>query len=227
MPTTSSVQDYLKAIFHLTQNQERTTTGQLAAHLGVAPASVTGMLRRLAATDPPLVDYRRHRGVCLTPNGRRAALEVIRHHRLLEQFLYQVLGMSWDQVHEEAERLEHVISEAVEERIAALLGHPTHDPHGAPIPSADLHLPPDPAVPLTQLRPGQQGVVRRVSDRDAGLLRHLACLGLVPGTVFTVLQRTPYDDLLYLRLDARDEPVVIGPRLSQAIFVEVVTETVP
>lgn len=227
MATTPSEQDYLKAIFHLTQEQERTTTGQVAAYLGVAPASVTGMVRRLAEADPPLVDYRRHHGVRLTPAGRRAALEVIRHHRLLEQFLHQVLGMPWDQVHDEAERLEHVLSEAMEERIAALLGNPAYDPHGDPIPSVDLRLPPDAAVPLADLRPGQRGIVRRVSDRDAGVLRHLARLGLVPGTAFVVLQRTPYDDLLYLRLDARGEPVVIGPRLSRAIFVEAVVEATP
>lgn len=227
MATTPSEQDYLKAIFHLTQEQERTTTGQVAAYLGVAPASVTGMVRRLAEADPPLVDYRRHHGVRLTPAGRRAALEVIRHHRLLEQFLHQVLGMPWDQVHDEAERLEHVLSEAMEERIAALLGNPAYDPHGDPIPSVDLRLPPDAAVPLADLRPGQRGIVRRVSDRDAGVLRHLARLGLVPGTAFVVLQRTPYDDLLYLRLDAHGEPVVIGPRLSRAIFVEAVVEATP
>ena len=221
MPTTPSVQDYLKAIYHLCREQERASTSQIAARLGVTPASVTGMLKRLARQQPPLVDYRPHRGVRLTEEGRRAALETIRRHRLLEVFLHRFLGYPWDEVHAEAERLEHVLSPTLEARIAALLGHPAYDPHGDPIPTPNLEMPPDATVPLSRLQPGQRAVVRRVASGDADLLRHLARLGLTPGAVLTVVQRTAYDDPLHLRLEGRDEVVVVGPRLAGAVFVEI------
>ena len=223
MTTTPSVQDYLKAIYHLCQRHERATTTQIAAHLGVAPASVTGMLKRLAREEPPLVDYRPRRGARLTPAGRRAALETIRRHRLLELFLHQVLGCPWDEVHAEAERLEHVLSPTLEARIAALLGHPTHDPHGDPIPTPDLELPPDATLPLARLQPGQQAVVRRVASHDPDLLRHLSRLGLTPGVVLTVTRRTAYYDLLHLQPEGEAQPLVLGPRLQQAVFVEVLS----
>ncbi len=221
MPTSPSAQDYLKTIYHLCQEHPRASTTQIAARLGVTPASVTGMLKRLAHEQPPLVDYRPHRGVRLTPAGQRAALETIRRHRLLELFLHQVLGYPWDEVHAEAERLEHVLSPTLEARIAALLGHPTHDPHGDPIPSPDLELPPDATLPLSRLQPGQRAVVRRVASHDPGLLRHLSRLGLTPGAVLTVAQRTAYDGLLHLRPEGGQQPLVLGPRLQQAVFVEV------
>src|SRR5512141_419 len=166
---TDSIQDYLKAIYDLTQEGEPASTNALAARLGVEPASVTGMVQKLAAARPPLVDYRKHHGVRLTAAGRRAALEVIRHHRLLEAWLVKTLGYSWDEVHSEAEKLEHVISEEFEERIAASLGYPIRDPHGEPIPSPDLIMPADRSVALATVGGGQKAIVRRVDAQDLQL----------------------------------------------------------
>src|SRR5512142_799876 len=184
---TDSIQDYLKAIYELTVKSEPASTTALAARLGVEPASVTGMVQKLAAARPPLVEYRKHHGVKLTASGRRAALEVIRHHRLLETWLVKTLGYSWDEVHSEAERLEHVISEDFEERVAAALGYPLRDPHGEPIPSSELVMPTDESVPLQSLANGQKAVVRRVDAQDQGLLRHLEELHLIPGARLEVL----------------------------------------
>src|SRR4030095_16772984 len=139
---TISIQDYLKNIYELTENGEVATTNALSKKLNISAPSVTGMVQKLASAKPALVEYQKHQGVTLTKDGKKAALEVIRHHRLLEAWLVQTLGYSWDEVHEEAERLEHVISEDFERRIAAAMGHPTRDPHGEPIPTADFTLPP-------------------------------------------------------------------------------------
>lgn len=219
---TASIQEYLKQIYHLTASGEPVTTTALAERLRVKPASVTGMLRRLAQNEPPLIVYRKHRGVTLTADGRRAALEVIRHHRLLETWLVQTLGYSWDEVHEEACRLEHVISEAFEARLAALLGNPSYDPHGEPIPDPDLNLPPDTTQPLAALRPPQRGVVRRVYSEQADLLRYLEQKGLLPGTSFTVLDYSPFDGNLTIRLDVGDaSPFVLGLAVTLKVFVEV------
>jgi DtxR family Mn-dependent transcriptional regulator len=224
MPDTSpSVQDYLKAIYRLTREDGHASTNRIAAALGVAPASVTGMLKRLAAEEPPLVVYRRRHGASLAPAGERIALETIRRHRLLELFLVRVLGYGWDEVHEEAERLEHVISARMEARIARLLGEPAFDPHGHPIPTHDLTLPLSRPVPLTQAAVGVGGRVVSVSDDDPAVLRRLAELGLRPGVAFTVLRRTAGDDLAYLRVEGGSEDVVIGPALAGAIFVEVLS----
>ena len=148
-----SVEDYLKAVYELTREAERASTNGLAEYLDVAAASVTGMLQKLAESEPPLLEYRKHRGVQLTKEGEKVALETIRHHRLLELFLHEILGYDWDEVHEEADRLEHFISERFEERIAAALGNPQHDPHGDPIPGADLSLPEAPQTPFRPARP--------------------------------------------------------------------------
>ncbi len=218
--TSPSVQDYLKAIYQLTRGGGRATTNRLAARLGVAPASVTGMLKRLSNEQPPLVIYRPRRGATLTPAGERIALETVRRHRLLELFLVRVLGYGWDEVHEEAERLEHVVSERMAARIAHLLGEPAFDPHGHPIPAHDLSVPLSRAVPLTQAVTGAHGRVVSVSDADPAVLRRLSALGLRPGTGFTVEQRTSVDHLVYLRLDDDGQTVVVGPALAEAIFVE-------
>ncbi len=159
---TISIQDYLKHIYELTESGESASTNALAKELKVKPASVTGMIQKLASSKPPLVEYQKHQGVTLTRDGKKAALEVIRHHRLLEAWLVQTLGYSWDKVHEEAERLEHVISEDFERRIAAAMGHPTRDPHGELIPTEDLKMPVDESLPLSSLRPGQSGVLARI-----------------------------------------------------------------
>ena len=217
---TDAVEDYLKAIYELSSDDCPASTNQIAARMGVAPASVTGMLKRLAASDPPLLAYTRHHGALLTPAGRQVALEVIRHHRLLELYLQEKLGYSWDQVHDEADRLEHVISEDFEERIARALGDPLHDQHGDPIPTRDLHLPPQSETPLVELRDGQQGVIRRVRNDDPELLRFLHAAGLVPGKIIQVLQHSNFDDNLRLQVDEKE--IVLGPRVTGQIYMEVV-----
>ena len=214
---TTSIQDYLKAIYALTDEGGEASTNALAARLGVAPASVTGMLQKLAGLTPPLVVYRKHQGARLTPEGERAALEVLRHHRLLEAYLVESLGYSWDAVHEEACRLEHVISEEFEQRIAESLGHPERDPHGAPIPSAELVMPLDASTPLADLRPGDQAVVRRVACEDPDLLRRLEDLGLVPGSRLTV--RTQSAGSLTVRVAGKAE-ASIPQSMAGQVFVE-------
>jgi len=221
---THAVEDYLKTIYDLTQSQGRASTTQIAAVLNVAPASVTGMVKRLASTHPPLLEYQRHRGVVLTPEGEKIALEIIRHHRLLELFLYETLGYSWDEVDAEADRLEHVISEAFEARITAVLGDPTHDPHGDPIPTSDLKMPTHATLCLQDLRPNQSGTIQRVRDTDAELLRYLHSHGVVPQAGFTVLAYEPFDGNLTLQIEGRPTPVVLGPRITRQIFVECIEE---
>jgi DtxR family Mn-dependent transcriptional regulator len=219
---TQAVEDYLKTIFELISIHGRATTTQIAESLDIKPASVTGMVQRLAASDPPLVDYRKHRGVQLTPEGERVALEIIRHHRLLERFLQETLGFSWEEVHAEADRLEHVISEEFEERMAAVLGNPTHDPHGDPIPNRDLMMPSYATLCLAELQVGQQAIVKRVRDSDPELLRYLGKEGLIPGAGFKVLDYSPFDDNLKILVSGRNEPVVLGPNITCQIFVEMV-----
>lgn len=218
-PLTQSIQDYLKRIFELTREGQPASTNDLAAQLGVKPASVTGMVQKLASAQPPLVEYRKHQGVTLTEAGKRAALEVIRHHRLLETWLVRALGYTWDEVHEEACRLEHVISEDFEARMAAALGEPTHDPHGEPIPGPDLSMPPDSSTPLSSLRPSQSAVVQRVCASNPALLRHLDDLGLVPGALLEVVALSPFDGNLTVKVG--NQAPVIGPAITRNVFVEV------
>ena len=185
--TTESVDDYLKAILELGgAREERVTSNALAHHLGVRAASVTGMLQKLAAQKPPLVKYEKHRGVRLTAGGKMRALEVLRHHRLLERFLHEFLDYSWDEVHDEAERLEHFISERLEDRIAAKLGDPQTDPHGHPIPERSGALPVREEVLLSKWACGVPAVVSSVSDRDPAALREMTRLGLKPGVAITI-----------------------------------------
>jgi len=215
---TISVQDYLKAIYELTTGGEPANTTALATRLGIAPASVTGMIQKLSRIKPPLVEYRKHQGVKLTAQGRKAALEVIRHHRLIEAWLVQTLGYSWDEVHAEAEQLEHAISEDFEARIASALGNPERDPHGEPIPSVNLTMPEDTLLPLAALRKGQAAIVKRVNAENPELLRHLDSLGLVPGTKIEITDYSPYDNNLTVLID--DQDFVIGLAISTKIFVE-------
>ena len=216
---TQSIQDYLKHIYELSRDHGAAGTNELAASLGIAPASVTGMVQKLASAEPALVDYKKHQGSRLTPAGRKAALEVIRHHRLIEAWLVQTLGYSWDEVHEEAERLEHVISEDFERRIASAMGNPLRDPHGELIPTADLKMPPEDSTPLSALRPGQSAVIRRVVSSNADLLRHLDSLGLVPGAQVEVTDYSPYDQNLTVRV-GRGKTFVVGLNISSRIFFE-------
>jgi DtxR family Mn-dependent transcriptional regulator len=217
---TDSNEDYLKEIFELTAKGDRATTNRLAERLDVTPASVTGMVQKLAETDPPLLEYRKHHGVVLTDHGRNVALQTIRHHRLIEMFLHQILGYPWDEVHEEADRLEHVISEKMEERIAQVLGDPTHDPHGDPIPTRDLEMPPSTSVRLSELRDGQSAIVQRVRDSDPALLRHLMELGLKPDSRLYVQDFSPFDENLTIQVEGQVDPVVLGPRVTHQVYVD-------
>ncbi len=217
---TRVIEDYLKTIYDLTASNDRASTNQIAERMEVTPASVTNMVQKLASTEPPLLDYRKHRGVKLTPEGEKVALEIIRHHRLLEMFLHQTLGYSWDQVHDEADRLEHVISEELEERIATSLGDPQHDPHGDPIPTRELHLPESSEVTLSQLRPSRSAKVQRVRDSDPELLRYLSEMGIKPEARLDVLEYSPFDNNLQVQIEGREEPVVLGLRVTSQVYVE-------
>lgn len=219
-PLTPAVEDYLKVIYDLTCQQERASTREIAERMGVAPASVTGMIQRLAGGDAPLLEYKKHRGVALTREGKRAALEIIRHHRLLETFLHQTLGYSWDEVHAEADRLEHVISEDFEERIARALGYPLVDPHGEPIPTRDLDVPPGETLArLEDMRPEQAGVVQRVGDTTPEMLRYLSDIGLIPGAQVRVLEWFRFDGNLRLHVLGQASEIVLGPRITGQIYV--------
>jgi len=215
---TISIQDYLKNIYELTESGESASTNALAAKLKIKPASVTGMVQKLASAKPALVDYQKHQGATLAKEGRKAALEVIRHHRLLEAWLVKTLGYSWDEVHEEAERLEHVISEDFERRIAAAMGNPDRDPHGELIPTADLKMPLDNTAPLSTLRPNQTGIVQCVKAADTELLRHLDSLGLVPGVQIEVKEYSPFDHNLTVRVGRKS--TVLGLNITSKIFIE-------
>jgi len=215
---TISIQDYLKTIYELTENDESATTNALAQKLNISAPSVTGMIQKLASSKPALVEYQKHQGVTLTKDGRKAALEVIRHHRLIEAWLVQTLGYSWDEVHEEAERLEHVISEDFERRIAAAMGHPTRDPHGDLIPTEDLKMPVDESTPLSALRPGQTTTILRVRASDPNLLRYLEELSLIPGAQIEVKEHSPFDHNLTIKIGRKS--VVLGLNITSQIFVE-------
>ena len=219
MKTSTSTQDYLKRIYELTECGEPASTNDLARELNIKPASVTGMIQKLAAEKPALVEYQKHQGVTLTTSGKRAALEVIRHHRLLEAWLVQTLGYSWDEVHEEAERLEHAISEDFERRIAAALGHPTRDPHGELIPTEDLKMPADDSTPLSALRPNQSATIQRVISQDPDLLRHLESLGLIPGIQIEVTEYSSFDNNLTVKVGKKQN--VLGLNITTKIFVEI------
>jgi len=217
---THAIEDYLKTIYDLSRSNERASTTQLAKALDVTPASVTGMLQKLAAAQPPLVDYQKHQGAVLTAEGEKIALEILRTHRLLELFLHKTLGYSWDQVDAEADRLEHVVSDEFEERIAQALGNPTHDPHGDPIPTRDLEIPSHAKLCLCELQPGQQGTIQRVRDNDAELLRYLSERGVVPKAAFKIIEHSPFDNNLTLQIDGQKMPIVLGPPVMHQIFVE-------
>jgi DtxR family Mn-dependent transcriptional regulator len=185
-----AIQDYLKEIYKLQAAGLKATTSAIARRLGVAPSSATSMLKKLAALG--LAEHAPYRGVELTEAGRKIALEVVRHHRLLEQYLAETLGVSIDAVHAEADRLEHVLSEELEARIDRALGYPTHDPHGDPIPDAALNVARSKLRSLATLAPGEKAVVRRVPDGDAALLRYLAELALMPGRTVRMGEPEPF-----------------------------------
>jgi DtxR family transcriptional regulator, Mn-dependent transcriptional regulator len=213
---TVAVQDYAKAIYTLESRHGAASTSDLATLLEVRPGSVSGMLRKLSALG--LVEHERYHGVHLTEQGRRVALEVIRHHRLVELFLVESLGMTWDEVHDEAEVLEHALSEEVEELIAAKLGNPTVDPHGDPIPSRELELAETEAPTLAELAPGEAATFMRVSDADPEMLRFLGERGIVPGARLVLVGRQPFDGPLFVRAGRKEH--VLGATLARAMRVE-------
>ncbi len=187
----AALEDYAKAIYSLQRRDDGPiSTSALAERLEVSPGAVTAMLKRLDQAG--LITYRPYHGAELTEAGERVALEVIRHHRLLEAYLADVLGMPWDQVHAEADVLEHYISEELEALIADALGNPDHDPHGDPIPNVDLEMAEDHSVPLSRLEPGEKAVLIRVSDSDPGMLRYLGERGIAPGDRIEVVRHEPY-----------------------------------
>lgn len=216
---THAIEDYIKVIHELSQIDGRATTNRIAERLGVTPASVTGMVKKLAATRPPLVLYSKHRGAVLTTEGERVALEIIRHHRLLELYLVQVLGYDWDAVHDEAERLEHVISEEFEERIAQALGDPARDPHGDPIPNRQLQVTEDVGVPLDLLAPGGPAVIERVLDTSPETLHWLAEAGLIPGVQLTLLALDEAADALTLRVGEAPRTTALPRSLAHQLRV--------
>lgn len=212
---TQAVEDYMKTIYELQGASGKVTTTMLAERMAVAPASVTGMLKKLS--DMHLVAYTPYQGVKLTEAGRKIALEVVRHHRLVELYLAEALGVPWDRVHDEAEKWEHVLSEDLEDRMDALLGHPTTDPHGAPIPTRQGDIKDLKHVPLTSLKPGQSATISEVSDHDPELLRYLGSLGLYPQTPVQLVQAAPFDGPLTLRVG--EDEHVLGKEVAGYIFV--------
>jgi DtxR family transcriptional regulator, Mn-dependent transcriptional regulator len=212
----SAVEDYAKAIYALEQREGAVSTNSLAERLGVTAGSASGMVKRLGELG--LVEHRPYHGVSLTEDGRRVALEVMRHHRLLELYLVQSLGVSWDRVHQEAEVLEHVLSEELEELIAAALGDPTHDPHGDPIPTRDLRIEEGHSESLQALEPGDRARFTRVSDSDPEMLRFLAERGIAPGDELEVIDKQPFDGPLFVRFG--QDVHVLGGGLARAMRVE-------
>ena len=221
---TPATEDYLRIIYELTTPDGWVSTSQIAEAMGVRPASVTGMIQKLATAEPALLEYHKHHGVALTAEGRQVALEVLRHRRLLEVFLHDVLGFSWDEVHREADRLEHVISEEFERRVDALLGHPTRDPHGEPIPDIALRMPAEAGTLLSGLTPGQRASVQRVDDEGAEFLRYVSRLGLRPGAHLTVLEYSPIDQTYHLSVVGQPGTVVVGKSITEHIAVQVEDE---
>ena len=202
---TDAMQDYVKEIYKLRLEGKRATTSEIAERLGVRPPSVTAMVKRLSALG--LAEHAPYRGVELTPAGERVALEVIRHHRLLELYLTQALGLSLDEVHSEADRLEHALSEELEARIDRSLGYPTHDPHGDPIPDAALRLDRKRLRTLASLEPGDEATIKRVPDGDDELLRYLAKLALVPGKKVKLRSAEPFGGPLTVRVGKAEHAI--------------------
>ncbi|MGB9183913.1 MAG: metal-dependent transcriptional regulator [Solirubrobacteraceae bacterium] len=214
----SAVEDYSKAIYTLERRGDGpVSTNALADRLGVTPASASGMVKRLGELG--LVTHQPYRGVTLTEAGQRVALEVIRHHRLLELYLVESLGVPWDRVHDEAEVLEHVLSDQLEELIAAKLGDPTRDPHGDPIPSRDLTIEETVTESLQSLPAGAGGTFARVSDSNPAMLRYLADRGIAPGVELEVVERQPFGGPLFVRIGVSVHP--LGGELARAMRVEV------
>ena len=212
---TGPVEDYLKAIYELESSGEAAETNAIARMLNIAPASVSGMMRRLA--EQGLITHERYHGARLTTAGRRAALKTLRRHRVIESYLTSALGYSWDRVHDEAERLEHAASDELVDRMAAAIGEPETDPHGAPIPTREGRLQERPLVTLASLAAGASARIERVSDKNGDRLRYLAELGILPGEVVTIVAREPFGGPIALRIGSVSR--TIGSELAAQILV--------
>lgn len=215
MVLSQSVEDYLKAIYKLESDEKGASTTRIAEALEVSSASATNMIKRLA--EMGLVNYQSYKGATLTPSGRKIALEIIRHHRLLELYLLEVMGYSWDEVHDEAEKLEHHISEQFEDKIAELLDNPTHDPHGDPIPTKEGIMPEMKTQPLVQAEAGHHYLVSRVKNQDPELLRYLEKIGLLPGSKITVKDKGPFKGPITLLIEEAEQ--VLGHEVAEHILI--------
>lgn len=215
MVLSQSIEDYLKAIYTLETEEDGASTTKVADSLDVSSASATNMIKRLS--EMGLVDYQSYKGATLTNAGKKIALEIIRHHRLLELYLLEVMGYSWDEVHDEAEKLEHHISERFEDKIANLLDDPSHDPHGDPIPTKDGFMPQMEALPLVEAEIDQKYMVNRVKDQDPELLRYLEKIGLLPGIKMKITKKAPFKGPITLMIEGNMQ--VIGHDVAQNIFV--------
>ena len=212
---THAVEDYLTMIYKLAYEGGEPTTTSIADNMGVSKASVTDMFKKMAKSK--LIIHEPYKGVKLTRSGEKVALEVIRHHRLVELYLKEAMGVSWDKVHDEADKWEHILSEDIEDRIVEMLGNPTHDPHGAPIPTKDGHVQDEKLTPLSDAREGEKLLVRLVEDSDPEKLRYLADKGIFPQTVIEVKEVQPFEGPL--TLDVEGSPQVIGYEVSRIVFV--------
>jgi len=217
---TRSVEDYLKAIYQLSPEGRTASTSEIAHLLALSPPSVTGMVKRLS--EQGLLEHVPYRGVQLTVEGRRAALKMVRRHRLIEAYLVEFLGYTWDTVHDEAERLEHAVSDTLVERMASALGNPDFDPHGDPIPSADGFVHEPSSIPLSDVPVGQTVAINRVQESQPDRLRYMASLGLRPGVQITVVDRQPFDELVTIEVDGQQH--VIGRELSHVLQCALVSE---
>jgi len=214
MRLSQALEDYLKVIYVLETDGEKATTTAIAQALDVSNASVTNMLKKLAGMN--LIVHESYKGAELSPAGKKVALEILRHHRLLELYLKEVMGYSWDEVHDEAEKLEHHISEQFEDRIAELLNHPTHDPHGDPIPTKDGVMPEKATLALNEAEINTFYMVGRVRDQNPELLRYLEQQGVLPGVELTIIEKAPFDGPINLKIDG--ELISLGFPIAQNIF---------
>lgn len=214
MSLSQSVEDYLKAIYILNTEGEGATTTNIAETLNISSASVTNMLKRLAGMN--FIEHKSYKGATLTEAGKKIALEILRHHRLLELYLQEVMGYSWDEVHDEAEKLEHHISEQFEDKIAELLDHPTHDPHGDPIPSKDGVVPEMASLAITDAELDVSYIIGRVKDQDPELLRHLEKTGIIPGVKLTILKKDPFEGPVQVKLE--EEEKTIGFKIASQVY---------
>ena len=212
---THAVEDYLTMIYKLSYEGGEPTTTSIADNMGVSKASVTDMFKKMAKSK--LIIHEPYKGVKLTRSGKKVALEVIRHHRLVELYLKEAMGVSWDKVHDEADKWEHILSEDIEDRIVEMLGNPTHDPHGAPIPTKDGHIQDEKLTPLSDAQVGEKLLVRLVEDSDPEKLRYLAEKGIYPQTVIEVKEVQPFEGPL--TLDVEGSRQIIGHEVSRIVFV--------